>query len=123
MRKQKMDFRSIKEESAKIADDVSAKEFIKGAQESKSPDPIKFKVEEQKKKEIKLVVEGLLKNRSETCQKPIQFYIKKDLMEWINKHATSGRGGQQIMLNFLIKKGIEFIECEYMNNGIDLAKE
>ena len=81
MRKEKMDFKSIKEEAAKIADDSSAKAFIKGAQDSQSLDSIKFKVDEQKAREIKLVVEGLLKNRSETCQKPIQFYIKKDLME------------------------------------------
>lgn len=122
MRKEKLNFKSIKEEAKKLANNESAKKFIKGARKDTDKNS-EHEDLEYSEKTIKLVVEGLLKNRNRICQKPMQFYIKKEVMAWINRHTATGRGGQQIMLNFLIKKGIEAIEKEYEDSGVVFAKE
>ena len=140
MRKDKLDFSGIKAEAVKIAEDEAAKNFVKGALRNNLASVLPTSDEKNtnenkerhkmlnekniiKKQPKKLVVDGLLKNRNEICQKPIQLYIKKELTEWIDTYTSSGRGGQQIMLNYLIKRGIEAVEEQYKTNGIVFADE
>lgn len=60
---------------------------------------------------VLLIVEGYLKNRRESSS-PIQLYLKHEADEWIKAHAIAGRGGQQIVLNELIARGIAAVEAE-----------
>ena len=41
----------------------------------------------------------------------------------MKRHASAGRGGNQILINYLIKRGIQVVEEEYAESGIILADE
>lgn len=60
-----------------------------------------------------LIVEGYLKARRETCRPPMQLYLKNDIADWIDQHTIAGRGGAQIVINYLLQRGIDAINGEY----------
>jgi hypothetical protein len=62
-------------------------------------------------KGVLLIVEGYLKNRREASS-PIQLYLRHEADRWVKAHAIAGRGGQQIVLNYLIARGIAAVEAE-----------
>ena len=70
-----------------------------------------------------LVVEGHLHHRSVNCQSPMQLYLRNELAAWMQRHASAGRGGNQILINYLIKRGIQAVEQEYTAHGIIFADE
>jgi len=41
----------------------------------------------------------------------------------MQRHASAGRGGNQILINYLIKRGIQAVEQEYTAHGIIFADE
>jgi hypothetical protein len=71
----------------------------------------------------KPLVEGHLRNRNESCHNPIQLYLRNELFDWIEQNATAGRGGTQIVINYLVRRGIEAVEKEFQENGIVFADE
>ena len=137
MTKGKLGLTSLKNEANNIVANEEARKFVQGAnltnnksvetEVSKPPKPTstssKKKKQKPTKKQPKLVVEGQLRNRSQTCQKPIQLYIRNELAEWMEENAMAGRGGNQILINYLIKRGIESIEEEYDEEGMIFANE
>lgn len=127
MTKSKMNFSSITEQAQQLANNQDAQSFVQGANTEKK-DATKQQSKPTEKKTIKkatpkLMVEGYLKNRKESCGDPIQLYILKDLAQWMEDHAKAGRGGNQILINYLIRKGIEAVEEEYEESGIIFASE
>lgn len=119
MSKNKLNLSSLKEQANKVATDEEAKKFVQGAKSN----PESELASAEKSKERKLIVEGQLKNRSETCQKPIQLYLRNEHADWIDKHTVAGRGGLQITINYLVRRGIEAVEEEYEANGIIFVEE
>ena len=120
MTKNKLNLGSLKQQANQIAANQEAIDFVQGAS-SKAITPQAESPE--KKKERKLIVEGQLKNRSQTCIKPIQLYLRNEYAAWIQNHAVAGRGGLQIMINYLVRRGIEAVEKEYTSNGMVFADE
>lgn len=122
-----MNFGSITEQARKVASDQEAQNFVQGAKNAKSEQEVAVPKQAVKKTEgkaaPKLVVEGYLKNRKESCGDPIQLYILNDLAKWMEDHAKAGRGGNQILINYLIRKGIEAVEEEYDDTGVIFASE
>lgn len=122
-----MNFGSITEQARKVANDQEAQNFVQGAKNAKSEQKATVPKQALKKTEgkavPKLVVEGYLKNRKESCGDPIQLYILNDLAKWMEDHAKAGRGGNQILINYLIRKGIEAVEEEYDDTGVIFASE
>lgn len=127
MPKPKMNFGSITEQARKVASDQEAQNFVQGAKNAKSEQKATVPKQAVKKTESKtvpkLVVEGYLKNRKESCGDPIQLYILNDLAKWMEDHAKAGRGGNQILINYLIRRGIEAVETEYDDTGVIFASE
>ena len=120
MTKNKLNLNSLKEQANQLATNEDAKKFVQGAKSKPiSPEPKSAKTN----KERKLIVEGQLKNRDQTCQKPIQLYLRNEHAEWIQKHAIAGRGGLQILINHLVKRGIDSVEQEYESKGIVFAED
>jgi hypothetical protein len=120
----KFGFDNIRAEAASIAANPNAQEFVNTAKSgiAKAPSS-KVSLAESYKGERKLVVDGHLKNRNQSCQPPMQLYLRNELAEWMKRHASAGRGGNQILINYLIKRGIQVVEEEYAENGIILADE
>lgn len=140
MTKGKLGLNSLKNEANNIVANEEARKFVHGANltdnksvetevsstlsnASKKSTSSKRKTQKPAKKQPKLVVEGQLRNRGKTCQKPIQLYVRNELAEWIEENAMAGRGGNQILINYLIKRGIEAIEEEYDEDGMIFANE
>lgn len=121
----KLGFSSIKAEAAAVSSNKAAQEFVNAAVPavaSGSVVTITTPASEPTKERM-LVVEGYLKDRSETCQKPIQLYLRNPYADWMQQHASSGRGGQQILINYLIRRGIEAVERDFGDKGIIFATE
>lgn len=122
-----MNFGSITEQARQVASDQEAQNFVQGAKKAKSEQDATVPKQVVKKTEgktiPKLVVEGYLKNRKESCGDPIQLYILNDLAKWMEDHAKAGRGGNQILINYLIRKGIEAVEEEYDDTGVIFTSE
>lgn len=114
----KIGFDSIKVAAKEIAKNPDAQKFVKNATPSSSTAP-----KPASSNTRKLVVDGQLSNRDKTCRKPIQLYIKNDIANWIEDHCSAGRGGQQIMLNYLIRAGIEKIEQQFEESGVIFTEE
>ncbi len=137
MTKGKLGLTSLKNEANNIVANEEARKFVQGAnltdnksvetEVSTPPKPPSTSSKKKKpkpaKKQPKLVVEGQLRNRNQTCQKPIQLYIRNELAQWMEENAMAGRGGNQILINYLIKRGIESIEEEYEDSGMIFANE
>ena len=120
----KFGFDNIKAEAASIAANPNAQEFVNTAKSGAYTTlDNKESLAESDKGERKLVVDGHLKNRNQSCQSPMQLYLRNELAEWMKRHASAGRGGNQILINYLIKRGIQVVEEEYAENGIILADE
>jgi hypothetical protein len=120
----KFGFGNIRAEAASIAADPNAQRFVNTAKSrTASTSSDKEPLAEPSKGERKLVVDGHLKNRNQSCQPPMQLYLRNELAEWMKRHASAGRGGNQILINYLIKRGIQAVEEEYMEDGIILADE
>ncbi|NJM67556.1 MAG: hypothetical protein HC851_18730 [Acaryochloris sp. RU_4_1] len=123
----KMNFGSISEQARQVANDQDAQSFVRGAKNSKNE--LELTKPKQTTKKLssrstpKLVVEGYLKNRKESCGDPIQLYILNDIAQWMEDHAKAGKGGNQILINYLIRKGIKAVEQEYENTGVIFASE
>ena len=49
--------------------------------------------------------------------------LRNELAAWMQRHASAGRGGNQILINYLIKRGIQAVEQEYTAHGIIFADE
>lgn len=123
-RAKKQGFANIRAEAASIAVDAQAQQFVNAAHAT--PPVLSGHVRpaaERPKGERMLVVEGHLKNRSASCQPPMQLYVRNELAEWMHRHASAGRGGNQILINYLIKRGIQAVEHEYTTHGILFADE
>lgn len=140
MTRGKLGLGSLKNEANNIVKNEEARKFVQGANltdntpvetepssnpsnRSKKSTSSRRKTKKPPKKQPKLVVEGQLRNRNQTCQKPIQLYIRNELAEWMEENAMAGRGGNQILINYLIKRGIEAIEDEYDEDGMIFANE
>lgn len=140
MTRGKLGLNSLKNEANNIVANEEARKFVQGANltdnkpveteasstpsnRSKKSTSSKRKTQKPAKKQPKLVVEGQLRNRNQTCQKPIQLYIRNELAQWMEENAMAGRGGNQILINYLIKRGIESIEEEYEDSGMIFANE
>lgn len=117
-------FGNIRAEAASIAANPNAQQFVNTAKSTtSSTSSDRALLAEPSKGERKLVVDGHLKNRNQSCQPPMQLYLRNELAEWMKRHASAGRGGNQILINYLIKRGIQAVEEEYVENGIILADE
>ncbi len=140
MTRGKLGLNSLKNEANNIVKNEEARKFVQGANltdnkpveteasstpsnPSRKSTSSRRKTKKQAKKQPKLVVEGQLRNRNQTCTKPIQLYIRNELAEWMEENAMAGRGGNQILINYLIKRGIEAIEDEYDEDGMIFANE
>ena len=130
----KLGLNSLKTEANNIVANEEAQKFVQGAvrKSEANSDSVKTKKTRTSakktshkipKKQPKLVVEGQLRNRSQTCQKPIQLYVRNELAQWMEENATAGRGGNQILINYLIKRGIQAIEEEYEELGLIFAHD
>ena len=117
-------FSNIKAEAESISANPHAQQFVNAAKATtSSTSSDELSRAEPSKRERKLVVDGYLKNRNQSCQPPMQLYLRNELAEWMKRHASAGRGGNQILINYLIKRGIQAVEDEYDENGIILADE
>ena len=120
----KLGFSSIKAEAAAVSSNKAAQQFVDAAATVASGSVVTITTSaSEPSKERMLVVEGYLKDRGETCQKPIQLYLRNSYAEWMQQHASSGRGGQQILINYLIRRGIDAVERDYQQDGIIFATE
>lgn len=72
--------------------------------------------------ELKLIINGYLKNRTQRCRAPLQLYLLHELADWIDAHANGGRGGVQTVLNELIRRGIESVESEVKARGVQVVR-
>ena len=121
-RERKQGFANIRAEAESIAADPQAQQFVNAAH---AASPVRSShitpSAESTKRERMLVVEGHLKNRNASCQPPMQLYLRNELAEWMQRHASAGRGGNQILINYLIKRGIQAVEHEYTTHGIIFA--
>lgn len=117
-RESKQGFANIKAEAASLALDPQAQQFVNAAQPSLPPARPSAPPEDRRKGERMLVVEGHLKNRGASCQPPMQLYLRNALAAWMKRHASAGRGGNQILINYLIHRGIQAVEQEYQTHGI-----
>jgi hypothetical protein len=123
-REKKQGFANIRAEAESIAADPQAQQFVNAAQAVPpvTSSPMQPSAEERRGERM-LVVEGHLKNRSASCQPPLQLYLRNELAAWMKRHASAGRGGNQILINYLIKRGIQAVEQEYTAHGIIFADE
>lgn len=123
-REKKQGFANIRAEAASIAADPQAQQFVNAAQAVPpvAASPVRPSAEERKGERM-LVVEGHLTNRGASCQPPLQLYLRNELAAWMKRHASAGRGGNQILINYLIKRGIQAVEQEYTTHGIIFADE
>lgn len=123
-REKRQGFANIRAEAASLAMDPQAQQFVNAAQTTPSVVPEALPPpRDTLKGERMLVVEGHLKNRSTNCQPPMQLYLRNELAAWIKRHASAGRGGNQILLNYLIRRGIQAVEHEYQQQGILFVDE
>jgi len=53
----------------------------------------------------------------------MQLYLRNELAAWMRRHASAGRGGNQILINYLLKRGIQAVEQEYRAQGILFVDE
>ncbi|MGE3542189.1 MAG: hypothetical protein AB7N91_32840 [Candidatus Tectimicrobiota bacterium] len=118
-REHKQGFANIRAEAASLAVDPHAQQFVNAAQSPPSgpPNPVPPPVD-RRKGERMLVVEGHLKNRRTSCQPPMQLYLRNELAAWMQRHASAGRGGNQILINYLLQRGIQAVEHDYRTQGI-----
>ena len=123
-REKKQGFANIRAEAASLAVDPQAQQFVNAAQAMSPvlPDHLPSPVDRLKGERM-LVVEGHLKNRSTSCQPPMQLYLRNELAAWMKRHASAGRGGNQILINYLLKRGIQAVEQEYRAQGILFVDE
>ena len=137
----KLGLDSIKDQAIAVASDEAAQAFVKGAKSiseelddssvssvSSAPkrensSKKKRRKSTRKKIEPKLIVQGQLKNRTATCNKPIQLYVLNENMKWMDTFASTGKGGKQILINYLIKRGIQSVEEEFEKHGLIFADE
>ena len=118
-REKKQGFTNIKAEAASLAVDPQAQQFVNAAQTRTLALPAPSRsAGDNAKGERMLVVEGHLKHRGISCQPPIQLYLRNELAAWMKRHASAGRGGNQILINYLIQRGIQAVEQEYSTQGI-----
>jgi hypothetical protein len=125
-RKSNLGLGGIKEQALAIANSEGAQDFVKGAMLNTTPTKVQAETPvpfQKAKKQRKLVVDGHLRNRNESCHNPIQLYLRNELFDWIEQNATAGRGGTQIVINYLVRRGIEAVEKEFQENGIVFADE
>ncbi len=78
---------------------LDADEFVNKTQKSKSESSV------ARDYGIKLITSGRLDKKNFPC-KPMNLHIDQRLDEWLEHHRA---GNRQLMLNFLIAKGIEKI--------------
>jgi hypothetical protein len=122
-REKKQGFANIRAEAASLARDPQAQQFVNAAQSTPPVLPDDRPPGDTLKGERMLVVEGHLKNRSTSCEAPMQLYLRKELAAWMKRHASAGRGGNQSLINYLIRRGIEAVEQEYRTQGILFVEE
>ena len=123
-REKKQGFANIRAEAASMAADPQAQQFVNAAKVAPtSPAGSGRPSVEEVRGERMLVVEGHLKNRSTSCQPPMQLYLRNELAAWMKRHASAGRGGNQILINYLLKRGIQAVEQEYRAQGILFVDE
>lgn len=116
MRKSKIGFSSITQEATAIANNPNAKSFVEEADKPK-PAPANTLANKQSHQKM-LVLEGYLKDRNVNCQRPIQLYLLNEIASWISNNVNGGRGGQQLIINYLLKKGIESVETHFQKEGV-----
>ncbi len=123
-REKKQGFANIRAEAASMAADPQAQQFVNAAKVAPAfpAGSVRPSVEEARGERM-LVVEGHLHHRSVNCQPPMQLYLRNELAAWMQRHASAGRGGNQILINYLIKRGIQAVEQEYTAHGIIFADE
>jgi hypothetical protein len=123
-REKKQGFANIRAEAASMAADPQAQQFVDAAKVASTfpAGPGRPSIEEARGERM-LVVEGHLHHRSVNCQPPMQLYLRNELAAWMQRHASAGRGGNQILINYLIKRGIQAVEQEYTAHGIIFADE
>jgi len=123
-REKKQGFANIRAEAASMAADPQAQQFVNAAKVAPAfpAGSVRSPVEEARGERM-LVVEGHLHHRSVNCQPPMQLYLRNELAAWMQRHASAGRGGNQILINYLIKRGIQAVEHEYAAHGIIFADE
>ena len=117
----KLGLSKITDRAKQVAENPEALDFVHAAKSNQSQQPPASPKAPNKGR--KLIIEGSLKNRGEHCQKPQQIYLRNEYAEWIKSHVTAGRGGQQITLNYLIRRGIEAVEADYEKSGLIFAEE
>ena len=123
-REKKQGFANIRAEAASMAADPQAQQFVNAAKVAPTfPAGSGRPSVEEARGERMLVVEGHLHHRSVNCQPPMQLYLRNELAAWMQRHASAGRGGNQILINYLIKRGIQAVEQEYTTHGIIFADE
>ena len=123
-REKKQGFANIRAEAASMAADPQAQHFVNAAKVAPAfPAGSGRPSVEEARGERMLVVEGHLHHRSVNCQPPMQLYLRNELAAWMQRHASAGRGGNQILINYLIKRGIQAVEQEYTAHGIIFADE
>ena len=123
-RENKQGFANIRAEAASLAADPQAQQFVNAAKAAPLVPSSAFQpAAEEARGERMLVVEGHLHHRSASCQPPMQLYLRNELAAWMHQHASAGRGGNQILINYLIKRGIQAVEHEYAAHGIIFADE
>ncbi len=93
---------------------AEAESFVSAAN---APMPAEAKSDSGAAGDVRLIVEGYLKNRRDTCRPAIQFFLSNSSADWIDQHAIAGRGGAQIVLNYLIQRGIEAVERDFSEKG------
>jgi hypothetical protein len=104
----KLGLDTLKEETRRITEDPQAREFVNEAQR---------KQHEPAPPEKILVVEGYLKNRASACRPQQQLFLLNELADWVDSRASGGRGGVQMVINYLISRGIESVEKEHRDKG------
>ena len=123
-REKKQGFANIRAEAASMAAYPQAQQFVNAAKVAPAfPAGSGRPSVEEARGERMLVVEGHLHHRSVNCQPPMQLYLRNELAAWMQRHASAGRGGNQILINYLIKRGIQAVEQEYTAHGIIFADE
>jgi hypothetical protein len=139
MKPGKLGFNSIRAEAEALAGNKGAQDFVQGAAPAPAAaaaKPIRAKAgaaearSEARPAKIsssshgrKLILEGWLKDRAQNCGRPLQLYLRNALAEWIARHASGGKGGQQLVINYLIERGIEAVEKDYARSGTIFVSE
>lgn len=113
----KLNLNSIKEQAKRLANDEDVQNFVNNAKVNTAENKAVIKV----KGDVKIMIDRCLKDRNILTEVQT-LNIKKNALQWIDKHAFTGKGGKQSVINFLLEKGIESIEETFKTDGMVVVR-